>query len=467
VAAICVLAVFLVDQLLGRPQAFGILCLALAGSLLGFLVYNFNPAKIFMGDSGSMFLGFSVAAVSIMGTWEQASNTFVILAIPVLLLGLPIFDTTFVTVVRTLSGRPVSHGGQDHTSHRMVRLGLSERRTVLVLYAVCAGLAAIAVASLWLGIFATGVLGILALIVLFVFGVFLAQGKIYRPAEGVSDGNGRPARDSRLNGALVGTLVMHKMRMAEVMIDLLLIGAAYIASNLIRFEGSIGGPIREAMIYSLPVVIAVKLLCFYGFGLYRQLWQFTGIHDMITVAKAVLTGSLVSVFILWVLTRLQGFSRAVFVLDGILLLLFAAGSRMLFRVFRETFQTATPGARRLMIYGAGAAGELLLREIRNNPGLGYHPVGFLDDDGSKLGRRIHGVKIYGGRERLERIVREATVDEIVLAIPSLDPESRRDLQELCQRTGVACRQMKRVSSTFLSADEMSSPRAARLENPRL
>ena len=145
--------------------------------------------------------------------------------------------------------------------------------------------------------------------------------------------------------------------------------------------------------------------------------------------------------------------------DGILLLVFAAGSRVLLRVFRESFQAADPAARRVAIFGAGAAGELLLRELRSNKALGYQAVAFFDDDPAKLGRRLHGVKIMGGREAVDRVVREVDAEEIVIAIPSLDETGRKRLQQLCRATGLPCRQMKGVSTTFL--DEGAGPRAVR------
>jgi len=445
VAAICVLTIFVFNQTLHKPQAVGILCLALAGSLIGFLIFNFNPAKIFMGDSGSMFLGFTVAAVSILGTWEQASNTFLILAVPVLILGLPIFDTTFVTITRTLSGKPVSQGGRDHTSHRLVRLGLSERRAVLIMYAVCAAFAAMAVLSLKLGVFASGILAILTLIVIFWFGVFLAHEKIYTPVSNSGEAEPAPRR-----GVLVRGLVLHKMRMAEVLIDLALFGTAYVGAYLIRFEGTINDHNQAVIIYSLPIVLAVKFGCFFAYGMYRRVWAFTGIHDLIAIAKAVTVASLISIFLLWGLTRLEGYSRAVFVLDGILLLILTSGSRVMFRVFREWINETTAEGRRLLIYGAGAAGEMLLRELRNDPELGYQPIGFLDDDERKRGRRIHGLRIYGGRDRLEDVIEKGTVEEVVIAIPSLDDAGQEQLFALCSRAGVPCRSMRRVSSTFLN-----------------
>src|SRR6185437_15760140 len=112
-----------------------LILLIFAGSLLGFLVYNSNPASIFMGDCGSMFVGFFLASSALMNVSGGRLRGFLpVLAVPVLVLFIPIFDTTFVTVLRKLSGRAASQGGRDHTSHRLVALGMSERNAVLMLY---------------------------------------------------------------------------------------------------------------------------------------------------------------------------------------------------------------------------------------------------------------------------------------------------------------------------------------------
>src|SRR5580765_7161215 len=110
------------------------------GALAGFLVFNFNPASIFMGDSGSMFVGFLLSTLVLLNqTGGRSRGIFPILAVPVLILFVPIFDTTFVTVIRKLWGRKASQGGRDHTSHRLVALGLSERNAVLMLYLFALG----------------------------------------------------------------------------------------------------------------------------------------------------------------------------------------------------------------------------------------------------------------------------------------------------------------------------------------
>ena len=175
-------AVFLALTFLQNQQAGAALMLiAVAGSLAGFLVYNRHPASIFMGDCGSMFLGFflsSMAVVSHSGGGRSRS-VIAVLAVPVLVLVVPIFDTTFVTVMRKLAGRAASQGGRDHTSHRLVALGLSERHAVWMLYsfAAAAGLISLVVRRAPL-VLSLGAIGVFTM-VLALTGIRLARVRVY------------------------------------------------------------------------------------------------------------------------------------------------------------------------------------------------------------------------------------------------------------------------------------------------
>ena len=163
----------------GQPFELLLIC-AFIGALLGFLVFNFNPASIFMGDAGSMFVGFFLASSVMLNQTGGRSRSIVsVLAIPALILFVPIFDTTFVTILRKLWGRKASQGGRDHTSHRLVALGLSERSAVLMLYgfAILAGAISLFVRELQ----PTQSLALIALftLLLTLIGVYLAKVKVY------------------------------------------------------------------------------------------------------------------------------------------------------------------------------------------------------------------------------------------------------------------------------------------------
>lgn len=121
-----------------------VLTAALAGSALGFLQHNFNPAKIFMGDTGSMFLGYMLAAISILGTVKSAAT--IALIVPIVALGLPILDTAFAIIRRYMSGRPIFKPDKGHLHHRLLEMGLTQKQAVLLMYVMsgCLGLSAIA-----------------------------------------------------------------------------------------------------------------------------------------------------------------------------------------------------------------------------------------------------------------------------------------------------------------------------------
>ena len=123
--------------LLEGTPLLALLSLALAGSCLGFLRYNFHPAKIFMGDCGSTFLGYILAGITLMGSWHHSSSLVFALVTPLVLLGVPLFDTTLVFVDRLLHGKFVTQGGKDHASHRLLLLGFSPGKATLFLYLAC------------------------------------------------------------------------------------------------------------------------------------------------------------------------------------------------------------------------------------------------------------------------------------------------------------------------------------------
>lgn len=416
---------------------------SIAGATLGFLRYNFNPAQIFMGDSGSMFLGFSLASVALMGTWQEASNLAVTLIIPVTVLAVPIFDTTLVTVVRRLKGIPVSQGGKDHTSHRLVMLGLSERKAVLILYGISVFFGLLAVTGFYLNIYITLLIVIIAMVILFFFGMFLGQIEVY---ERVSEEEYRTSDiEHKKNVTLIDVFLLNKKRLAEIFIDLILIIVAYFSAHLIRFEGVITSDILNVIKYSLPIIIISKFSMFYFFGLYRGEWRYIGIYDLISILKAVSLGSIVSIVAMVYFTRFSGLSRAVFVIDWMITLLLIGGARVSLRLFREYFSgIAQRKGKRILIYGAGDGGYLLLRELKNNSRLNYNPVGFIDDDRAKVGKNIYGIPVLGTRSDIADIIKEKDIEEVIIAMPSVSDDKIDDVYKLCKEMNVVYNRMASI-----------------------
>lgn len=145
------------------------------GATAGFLIHNWHPASIFMGDAGSLFLGFYLAGLGLIGDWPYSRGTASVLIVPVLLLLVPIFEATWLTITRRLSGRSIAAGGRDHVSHRLVRSGISEQRAVALLYGIAILSGLLGLLSHRFGLSRTGVLIAFAAIALVIFAVRLAQ----------------------------------------------------------------------------------------------------------------------------------------------------------------------------------------------------------------------------------------------------------------------------------------------------
>jgi UDP-GlcNAc:undecaprenyl-phosphate GlcNAc-1-phosphate transferase len=402
------------------------------GALLGFLTFNFNPASIFMGDSGSMFVGFFLASCVLLTQVGGRSRTILsVLAVPALILFVPIFDTTFVTILRKLWGRKASQGGRDHTSHRLVALGLSERSAVLMLYgfALLAGILSLFVREL-------ETVQSLALIALFtliltIIGVYLSKVKVYKEQE---------EELALQNKAAFGFLVnlSHKRRVFEVILDAFLISLSYYGAHFLIFGPFENTETWDIFIKSLPILLVFKLFAFLGVGVYRGIWRYTGLSDFITFGKGVVIGSVSSVIAILLLFRFQGYSRTVFVIDALLLLVSLAGSRLAFRFFRQLLPNPSFGEqRKVLIYGAGDGGEMVLRELENNPEWHYKPIGFVDDDPLKAGKVIHGLKVFGGNGSLRTICIENGVEEILLSFRIITPERLKEVREICQDADVS------------------------------
>lgn len=409
----------------------GLLTAALFGATLGFLFYNFNPASIFMGDSGSMFLGFMLAALAMKGHWDQATNVLLMVFTPLLVLAVPIFDTTFVTLVRWMNGRAISQGGRDHTSHRLVAFGLSERQAVALFYLISLICGSIAFLGVWYNALLPSLLGTLVVIGGFYFGMFLSGVVVYG-TEGEVKQRGADKR-----GVVLDIFLMHKRRILEVLFDAAYICLAYAGAFLIRFEGDISEEQFHVLAQSLPVILPLKLLVFSSFGLYHGVWRHLGVRDAIGMLKAVSISTLLAIAAMTMLFRFDHFPRSVFVIDWMALLLFVAGGRILIKVIQDyLFTLSEPKGRPTAIVGAGDAGVMALREFQNQAKLGYAPVAFFDDDMEKQGRWIHGIPVLGGRNAIPGMVAKMGIELIVVAIPSAAPETVRQVVAICESTGV-------------------------------
>jgi UDP-GlcNAc:undecaprenyl-phosphate/decaprenyl-phosphate GlcNAc-1-phosphate transferase len=403
---------------------------AFLGAVAGFLVRNFPPARIFMGDAGSLFLGFFLGALSISAPLAAYSrNVFAVLIIPVLLFLIPIFDTAFVTVTRLLGGRSPAVGGRDHTSHRLVAIGLSERGVVLFLGALAAASGGVAVLSYRTGLSYGVVLWAVLIIGLALLGVHLSGVHVVTAAE--------PRARTLLR---VIADLQYKRQVLTLVLDVLLIPLAYYASYLLRFENDLRANL-PLFYTSLPVILFAQLIALGGLGLYRGVWRYMGARDVLKIVRATTAGTVVAVTALTYLTRFAGLSRTVFVLDWVLLTALVLASRGSFRLFDELFRAQPPSFVRVLIYGAGHGGELIAREVLNNPELRRVPVGFIDDDHGKHRSSIHGLPVFGGADQLETVLRERHVGELILSSEKINGDGLARARTACEKLNVPLRRL--------------------------
>ncbi len=426
---------FLAATFLANGQtAEAALPLILAGAIAGFLWFNFNPASIFMGDCGSMFLGFALSGIALLADFGRARNLVSVLATPVLILTIPILDTAVVAVTRKLSGRPVSQGGRDHTSHRLVALGMSERRATLSLYLFAAVSGGLALAVRQMGVWATlAMITGFALSVLFI-GLYLGKVRIYD--------EGRSFDQDAANETLVDPFggFSHHRRIFEILLDTVLAALAYYIAYLLRFDGDMPGEQIAIFIRTLPPVAAIQILAFLVGGVYKGIWRYAGINELARLAGSVFAGSAVSGLGVLLSYKFHGPSRAVFILNGVLLFIFVGLSRLSFRLIGAAIagqRQPVPDAKPVLIYGAGDRGEILIKELLNNPSYRYQPVGFIDDDARKAGKLLRGYRIFSSAD-LPRLIVSHGVSEVLVSSRKV-PDSRLDV---LRDMGVGLRRLK-------------------------
>lgn len=409
--------------------------LSLAGAIAGFLCYNFHPASIFMGDGGSLFLG-AVLSLLTLHTQGQASNIFSLVAVPALILLVPIFDVALVTFTRILRGQPVSQGGRDHSSHRLVVLGLSEPKAVLLLYlmAVIAGGAALLIESFSYTL--SFVLIPLVLLIFALFTAYLAQVELL---------DAQRQREQAAKRKLTAVLVSltYKRRLLEVLLDLVLISFTYYLAFVLRFDFSLEANTTALYLTSLPFVLASTYSAFFVCQVYRGVWRHTDLEDLVRFAWGVAGGTLLSAFLLFVFFGFGHYSRVVLILYALLLFLGGAGSRLSFRLFALMIDTSRKKAVPVLIYGAGDRGEVVVQECWNNPALAYRPLGFLDDDLRKQGRVLRGLPILGGAEQLAEVLERKPVQGLIVASPQmLVNGSAEKVRGLCREKNIWIKQFQ-------------------------
>lgn len=233
---------------------------------------------------------------------------------------------------------------------------------------------------------------------------------------------------SQLFGAVTrryGQLVIRFRALLVVVVHLMLIVAAHLTAFVLRFEGDVPSPFDQLMWRYIPVVLVIYWGGLRIFGIQSGLWRYVGLHDL----RRIFWASLASSVVFWGVTHLafgqSQYPRSVIVLTGLLSGVYIAGIRLAVRWFREWLQIVGPTARRVLIVGAGHAGELLVRDMLSDPSFNSRPIGFIDDDPVKRKMKIHGIPVVGTIEEIKSAADRLEAHEIIVALPSASTAAKQ------------------------------------------
>jgi UDP-GlcNAc:undecaprenyl-phosphate GlcNAc-1-phosphate transferase len=412
--SIIVLTVFLIFSIMQSDYFSMILCISLIAGTLGFLRYNFHPAKIFMGDTGALFIGFMIASISLKGL--QKSNGNVALLVPLVALALPLIDSALAFIRRLNKGHHPFHADKDHLHHRLIFLGLSQKQAVSIIYVVCIlfGITAyiIAIDNMIYGTTLLIFVILIAVLSLIRLGYLEAQKrKTYL-------GDNSVIRVSRDRAPLLMRRLLHKFILYAT--DLLSLNVALGITYWFRFYSGIyeSAPIVTPEFYLGSA--AFILLSFYFMllftlnGMYNLSWDISRFDLILRLFKVIFFGTL----ILYVITldpeNIFSPSRLTIVFYTVVLFLCVTIGRLTVIFIEKHFSMLEYAPHNTILVGTGRNAKKIVRDIRKNPHLLYNIIGVVSKD--KPAKEFENLKYLGKYDNISNLIRKYKIQEIIIAI---------------------------------------------------
>jgi UDP-GlcNAc:undecaprenyl-phosphate GlcNAc-1-phosphate transferase len=405
--------------------------LILAGGLIGFLPYNLYPAKIFLGDTGATAIGFVLACLTLAHGAVQSQSLAV--SLPLLIVGVPLADTAISIVRRAVAkfegtSRGVFEADSRHIHHRLLALGLNQWRAALILYTTGAVFAFTALLSLFLEHRKAALLliGILTAAFVGIFKLGYDEFAVWR-------------KDALLK---IYDAPVLRFGLFIAFIDIAMVVVALYAASILKYDyswrlASHGVLTTQLLALLPPLTVSVFALL----GVYRSSWRQANVDDMLALAAAVLTTGFTGYLCAAMFIGSEA-TPTFFVLFTMCLFALVGTSRLSYRVLCHWQQVAKQQGEPIVIYGAGVGGSLALREIQTNDGVPMIPVGFIDDDPTKSGRRVNGYPVFGSVAALHNIVMSHGVRGIVVASEKIPIAKVRQAQTLCNDADIWIRHFR-------------------------
>lgn len=410
--------------LVGDPQA-GLVSVALAGVMVGFLAFNLPPATFFLGDAGSVLVGMLLGAMALrvgdaggVASWDKVARAGAFVAVPAL-------NAVFVMITRALSGVPIVEGQADHVNYRLVAHGMSRVQAMLAIWGLSILCTTVAVAALLLPRIGAVMLALALVGVLAYVGGFLYYGNTIDLEVRVG-----VVRDAA-RAAAGFTAIRRLVRLGAMATDAALTTAALFLVAFARYEGTLAQGTVVGAFWYLAVLVPVRLALFWFVGdLYRRSWWRASFVDFGFMAAAVFVSSFIAAVAAALTTLGGGLPWSVILLEPFVAVIGLGGARGLVRFGREVSivgRRFQGGRSRAIVVGAGEAAALFMREMAANPLHALQVVGFVDDDGNKIGSRLAGLRIRGPLSVLPKFCLEADASVVVI---STDKIATARVQEL-------------------------------------
>ena len=419
----------------------------IAGALLGFLPYNLHPARVFLGDTGAASVGFTLACLALKGGSTMSAGMAIL--VPVLVLGLPIAETLVSMARRFLKRIERNTGGmfeadREHFHHKLLSLGLNHRQAVYVLYGAGLLCAVCAVGSMFLTYRRAAVLLVSLLIAAFVglqkLGyhefAFLRRGTMLKAYE----------------------VPVLRSTLFVVFIDVTMVVAALYAALVLKYDNWLVVGHRGIAQGLLPIVVLAFVVALSVFGVYRGSWRMATVDDLLKPVFASGTASVAS-YIIAAMMFEQSPSLSLHVIFAILAITLVAGSRLSYRLLAQLNQKAGMDGERVIIYGAGRGGTMVLREVLAKPELRVRPVGFVDDDPYLRGRFVNGLPVVGSMDTLASVLKEHSAAGVILSSNKVPAHMVAIISEICRDAGCW---MRRFEVTFAVEEDVDRTAASRL-----
>jgi len=415
-------------------MTFGI-CLAFIGGIIGFLYFNYHPASIFMGDTGSLFLGFLIAALAVKGLQKSEGN--IALLVPIIALAVPIGDTSLAFFRRISQGHHPFSPDRDHLHHRLLFLGLSHRQAVHIIYlfSFLFGVAAILMAT------ETGLYGALVVLLIFMVAILSLYRLGYLEAQKIKTyiGEQTVIEVKKEMAPLSMRRFWHKLIL--LCSDVIMINLALLITYLIRFQSGLFENFTSLTLdfyFSSGIWLLLTsflILLFVLNGLYTMRWDVSRFDQVVRISRVILFGTIILFFVTLDPEKLLSPSRlSLIVYAGILIILVNLG-RLFIIYIEKKISVLEYGQHHTLLVGSDIKAQKILDEINQNPHLLYHVVGIIA--ATKPEGPISNIKYLGNYKKISPIIRDEGIEEVIIALDEHSPDEVLNIVAHGENLGVS------------------------------